>query len=316
MTRETLSHRAATGADHFDEIGFSLPVAARGTVDAATGIAVVEHHGAAGGDVLESHSHHQQSASFLVATGPPARFEALIGDTAIDRLFWRHDALFIPAGLEVACRVPASATSLVVSLPLAEVERLMPMAAGTLEQPIVFPARTRLYQKLLMLRDEIVRPGFAGDMISAGLARAALAALRPATEPVPEPEGLADRRMPDVIDYIDANLEHRLSLDQLAAVAGLSPFHLTRVFTRAVGTAPYRFIMSRRIARARQQLEDSDRAIAALALDCGFSSQAHFTAAFTKAVGTPPSRYRRTARGGLPAAPDGKKPKGAGPRGA
>lgn len=95
-----------------------------------------------------------------------------------------------------------------------------------------------------------------------------------------------------LIDYIEAELHTQISLRDLARIAGLSEFHLQRMFKQSCGVSPYGFILSRRIDRARNMLAGSEP-IAQIAMDCGFSSQSHMTRLFKSVTGTTPSAYRR-----------------------
>ena len=105
--------------------------------------------------------------------------------------------------------------------------------------------------------------------------------------------GLAPAVRRRVVDYIDANLGQTLTLHDLAAIADLSEFHLQRMFHASCGVSPHVWVMHRRIAQAKTQLEDRDP-IAQIASACGFSSQSHLTRVFKAVVGTTPSAYRQT----------------------
>lgn len=96
-----------------------------------------------------------------------------------------------------------------------------------------------------------------------------------------------------ITDYVEANLEQELTLSDLAALAGLSLAHFARAFRLTVGTPPHRYVLHRRIERAKQLLCGSEQPIAAVAFDCGFSSQAHLTSVFSRLVGTTPAKFRK-----------------------
>lgn len=81
-------------------------------------------------------------------------------------------------------------------------------------------------------------------------------------------------------------------LQVLARQAGVHPVHLTRAFRQCFGCSPGEYVRQRRIDRACAELADSDRSIAAIALDAGFSSPSHFATAFRRATGLTPSEYR------------------------
>ncbi len=94
--------------------------------------------------------------------------------------------------------------------------------------------------------------------------------------------------------YIEANLADDLRLQDLAKLAGYSPFHFHRQFVRATGLTPRRFVEQRRLARARALLEQGYRVTSA-AMETGFGSPSEFARAFRRAFGIAPSRW---ARGG------------------
>ena len=95
-----------------------------------------------------------------------------------------------------------------------------------------------------------------------------------------------------VREYIDDNLSCDISLRDLSGVAGIGPFHLIRLFRKAVGAPPHAYLIRRRVQRAREMLLGG-RSIVDIALETGFSDQSHFTRAFKGAVGITPRRYRK-----------------------
>ncbi|MCC8935688.1 helix-turn-helix transcriptional regulator [Bradyrhizobium sp. Arg68] len=103
---------------------------------------------------------------------------------------------------------------------------------------------------------------------------------------------LDDRRLRRVMQFIAANLQNRIRLKDLAAVANLSPFHFARSFRKATGETPYRFVRECRLERSKQLLAQNDAALAEISLRCHFSSQSSFTRAFKRAFGQSPGRYR------------------------
>jgi AraC-like DNA-binding protein len=106
--------------------------------------------------------------------------------------------------------------------------------------------------------------------------------------PEPEPE------QPDltaVREVIDDRIADRLTLDDLARVVGLSRFQLLRSFTRQTGLTPHRYLVHRRIARARVLLARG-RTPADVAAAVGFADQSHLGRHFRSICGTTPARYR------------------------
>lgn len=94
-----------------------------------------------------------------------------------------------------------------------------------------------------------------------------------------------------LVEFIDASLDRTITLQDLAALAGLSEFHLQRMFSVSCGVSPHGFVLNRRIDRARSMLAGV-QPIAQIATACGFSSQSHLTRMFKAVTGTTPSAYR------------------------
>ena len=95
-----------------------------------------------------------------------------------------------------------------------------------------------------------------------------------------------------VFDYVDANLDAALTIEELAAVSGLSPYHFARMFRKSVGEAPHKFVLRRRIELAMTMLRSGQYAVAEIAHATGFSSQAHLTTRFRAMTGVTPAKYR------------------------
>lgn len=113
---------------------------------------------------------------------------------------------------------------------------------------------------------------------------------------VPRPaQAQAAIRFAPVIDYLHAHLADRPSLDQLAAVAGLSPFHFLRQFRAQHHVTPQQMLMALRLSRAKRLL-DAGEPPAQVAAAAGLSDQAHLTRAFVRRYGVTPARYQRQVR--------------------
>lgn len=102
----------------------------------------------------------------------------------------------------------------------------------------------------------------------------------------------AQQHVQAAMDYIEAHLDTPLPLDRVAAAAGLTRYHLHRLFQAHYGEGLKAYICKRRLTWAAARLRSSDVRILDLALDCGFESQAAFTRAFKALYGTAPGRYR------------------------
>ena len=96
-----------------------------------------------------------------------------------------------------------------------------------------------------------------------------------------------------VQELIESRLEADLTLQELASEVGYSRSHFLRMFHATTGKTPHRYVLNRRIERARRLLGETDTSISRVAYQCGFSSQAHLTSAFRKVLGLTPGEYRR-----------------------
>lgn len=97
----------------------------------------------------------------------------------------------------------------------------------------------------------------------------------------------------EVKKYIKNHYAEKLPLSLLAEKAALSPVYFHRLFTAQYGTTPADYTLQIRIAAAKQLLLTTDRPLARVAADCGFSSQAYFNYSFKKQTGLSPIRYRK-----------------------
>jgi AraC family transcriptional regulator len=102
----------------------------------------------------------------------------------------------------------------------------------------------------------------------------------------------ARERILAAIATIEQCAERDLSLADLSAAAGLSPFQMVRIFKRVTGVTPYRFLLHTRIRNAIEMLRDTSAPITSIAYDAGFGDLSNFINAFRREVGCSPRRYR------------------------
>jgi AraC family transcriptional regulator len=117
---------------------------------------------------------------------------------------------------------------------------------------------------------------------------------RAATNVIPS-HGLSRERLKQVYDYVEAHLNRRLRLPKLASITGLSIYHFSRSFKQAAGIGPQRYIIQRRLERAKTLIRRTNRPLAMIAREVGFLDQSHLTAAFRREIGITPGRYRAAA---------------------
>ena len=132
-----------------------------------------------------------------------------------------------------------------------------------------------------------------GESLAAALA-ARLAWLRERPSDDRRAVGLPSARLKRVLEYVDAHLAGDTSTGRLADVAGMSPRQFGRLFSQSTGLPPHRYVLRRRVARAKDLLPDSRLTLAEVGYRLGFTSQSHFTTTFRDQVGVTPSVFRKT----------------------
>ena len=104
---------------------------------------------------------------------------------------------------------------------------------------------------------------------------------------------LSDVQLKRVLDYIDAHLQTPLSLDTLSAVAGVSNSHLRTWFKAATGLTVHRYVLRRRVERARSLLLEGNLSVTEVAHLTGFSHQSHLAHWMRRELGETPRGLRR-----------------------
>lgn len=95
------------------------------------------------------------------------------------------------------------------------------------------------------------------------------------------------------IEYIERECTRDITLDEIAAAAGLSKFHFSRLFVKYLGLTPMSFVAVSRIRRAAQLILETPESISTIAQETGFNSQSAFIAHFKSVTGLTPSEFRK-----------------------
>lgn len=104
---------------------------------------------------------------------------------------------------------------------------------------------------------------------------------------------LTPAQMSRVNDYIQAHLDQKISLNDLADCLNISVSHFERLSRATLHCPPYQYVLEQKIERAKLLLCDPRQSIFDVALACGFANQSHFTKHFTRLVGITPALYVR-----------------------
>jgi AraC family transcriptional regulator len=132
------------------------------------------------------------------------------------------------------------------------------------------------------------------NILAVHLIRHVLAPRQPARKRVGT---LPRAKLRAVVEYVEEHLDAGPSLEQIAAVARLNPFHFARQFKAATGLPPHQYVIARRVERARQLLQaGTDLSLAEVAACAGFSDQSQFSHHFKRIVGVTPGQFRTPSR--------------------
>jgi AraC family transcriptional regulator len=213
----------------------------------------------------------------------------------------------VPAGSSVLSRWQGSKDSLLIYL---EPSLVMQVAAESFE---LDPTRTvvppldglnvpELRSAMLAVDAELRAGGVGGPLMVESLANVLAVHLIRHTTGARRLAASADgvlprRKLHTVVEYIMENLGGSPTLEQMAAVAHLSPYHFARQFKAATGLPPYQYVIARRVERAQHLLRgDGELGLAEVAFRAGFSDQSHFSSHFKRIIGVTPGRFRISAR--------------------
>jgi AraC family transcriptional regulator len=100
-------------------------------------------------------------------------------------------------------------------------------------------------------------------------------------------------KLKQVLDWMAEHLADGFSLDDLAAMAGLSKFYFDRLFKSATGVSPSRYHTTLRVEEAKRLLRENGTSVIDVAIEVGYATPSHFAQVFRRETGLSPSDYRR-----------------------
>jgi AraC family transcriptional regulator len=105
--------------------------------------------------------------------------------------------------------------------------------------------------------------------------------------------GLAPGQIRRIRRHIEANLAATIPNKDLAAIIRLSTSHFSRAFKESFADTPHRYVMRRRLERAKALMLTTDASLGRIAAECGFCDQPHFNRLFRRLIGDSPRAWRR-----------------------
>ena len=258
----------------------------------------------AGGEVtLPPVSPHALSLSIRPPEKSNVRYEGVKRDMPLPAGL----IALVPAGSPLLVRWQGSRDHLQVSLDPSLVARVAAESFGFDSTQVVVPPlyglnAPELRSAMLAVDAELRSGGIGGPLMVEALATVlSVHLIRHITGrhrlPASADGVLPRRKLHTIIEYIMENLGGSSpTLEQMASIADLSPYHFARQFKAATGLAPHQYVIARRVERAQQLLwGHSKLGLAEVALNVGFAHQSHFSFHFKRIVGVTPGQFRISA---------------------
>jgi AraC family transcriptional regulator len=233
-------------------------------------------------------THYHENAYFrLVIEGvatdasPAGRFSSTPGTMVYHPVGERHASSWHVAGRTFNIELPSS-------------QKRLQEYAGALGGRFDFPSGPQVRLALRILREfqqpDVVSPlNLEAQILEliAGLCKSAL----------PAGAQRAPAWLRRIRELLHDRFAENVSLDQIAAAAGVHPGHAARMFRRFYRTTPGEYVRRLRVERACRELRANDRPIADIAMELGFFDQSHFSGVFRRHTGLTPREYRRALPG-------------------
>jgi len=105
--------------------------------------------------------------------------------------------------------------------------------------------------------------------------------------------GLAPWQQIRAKEMLETHLDGTVALSEVAAECRLSTRHFARAFAQSMGLPPHRWLLQRRVEKAKTLLREAELSLSEIATKSGFADQSHLTRVFTQSVGESPGAWRR-----------------------
>lgn len=237
----------------------------------------------------------------LAGDAPP-----LIGDVGFGRFKCHvHPGRFAVAGANIGTEFVGSGPYELLALTLPwrtlqeDLENLMDMEAGHLGPKIhtINPDDALVGQALRCMwssipgadecDDRLRFDGFVNVLIDRLLQLGDIELRRPKRL-----QRLCPGSLASVLEYVESTISTRVSLEELAVVAGCSRFHFSRLFRASVGTSPASYVARRRLEKVKEALtRKPTTTLPELAARFGYSDESHLVRQFRQQFGEPPKRW-------------------------
>ena len=152
--------------------------------------------------------------------------------------------------------------------------------------------RKALFSMAAALEQSIAGDGFGREILThAELLRLMVElgrSMHDSAADLPRPSTTRNRRVLEIMEYLDRNLAEEIDIDRLAEKFFISKFYMMRLFQKETGTTVYTYLTQKRLLKARELMNGGMRATESC-YACGFRSYSSFTRAYGKFFGTTPT---------------------------
>jgi AraC family transcriptional regulator len=241
--------------------------------------------------------------NLFLYTGPTARAEIKSPEFAGMRWIHPGSLWIMPQGSRHGVRFESNMEGIALAFDGPMFDRMVQSADGRHTLPIMHSLGVcppTIDHLMRALQHECLHPstddGLGLECIATAIALAIsrhAGAIPPAEKAGPR---LTPRQIRNVQAYVEMHVHEQISLADLAAAAGLSSFHFLRSFKGSMGSTPARYVMDRRMERARYLLRIGNMTVTEIGLGVGFEDLSHFSRAFRRSVGVAPSVFRSKAQ--------------------
>lgn len=151
-------------------------------------------------------------------------------------------------------------------------------------------------QAMKSIWDELGNDKVHSRLLIGGTACVLLGSILRLVESLPErdPPLMQEREMVQVADSIETNLDEQVVLEDLAEICGMSLTNFQSAFKMTFGMTPKKYIVERRVFKARTLITQSKESFAGIATACGFYDQSHMIHTFKRQLGYTPGKLRES----------------------
>ncbi|MBE1300487.1 MAG: helix-turn-helix domain-containing protein [Alteromonadaceae bacterium] len=230
----------------------------------------------------------------------PHRVENWRNDIHRDFTFKQNEIIVTPAGVKSGWRWHANSKVIIITLEPSQLEHFAQHQLGVVlsnSQLANVPQfiDADITAAAAMLKDAL-HSTLGSDVMFESFARIFLTKLIQKYGVELEQElafskGFTSAHYKRVLEYIEQSYAQDISIESMAAVAGLSTAHFSRLFKKTIGSSPHQFLMSYRIETAKKMLSEHKRTMIDIALSCGFADQAHFSRVFKQFQQVTPKKW-------------------------